>query len=159
MYFRKLKDSAAFENLIYIYHLFSCFPAWRIAVKDPYPHHVYDTISHSHYAFPYLMRYPVCTKSDGICLLLPVCPASPTQGFDNCSFRNHLEYPTQILNCNTNAIQNHAFFSPSDPNTRLGNIGPGPFASGAQALATIVAILPSTCAHTKVKVMWNLVKV
>ena len=57
-------------------------------------------------------------------------------------------------------IQNQVFLSPLPSSiAKFGNTLEAFNLSGAQALATIVAMLPSTCAQMSVKVMWNRVRV
>jgi len=89
---------------------------------------------------------------------IPLLSPSP-HGFCNCSFLKNLKNPTQISPCSNNPTQKPACFNPSLPSTKFGNTVPGPSLSGAVALATIVATLPSTCAHTSVNTIWNLVSV
>lgn len=81
------------------------------------------------------------------------------QGFINCSPLNQNRNPTQMIPWLNSPIQNHALCNPASEMARFGNIGPGPSASGAQALPTIVAIDPSTCAHTNAKLTWKRVSV
>ena len=97
--------------------------------------------------FPYV-HIPNC---------LPIPPSH--HGFINCSFLNHLKKPAQIATCISTATQKTGLFNPSLLSARFGKTAPGPFPSGAVALATIVATLPSTCAHTSANTTWNLVKV
>jgi len=89
----------------------------------------------------------------------PPLPSPSPHGFCNCSFLKNLKNPTQIRPCNNNPTQKPACLKPPLPSTRFGNTVPGPSLSGAVALATIVATLPSTCAHTSVNTIWNLVSV
>lgn len=96
--------------------------------------------------FPKIMHYP---NRLSLCIF-PNYPKNP-QGFVNCSPRNHLANPTQTTICNTSAIQKLGSLSPCILKARLGNTAPGPFPSGLVALATIVATLPNTCAHTSAK--------
>lgn len=92
--------------------------------------------------------------------LTPVpLPLPSAHGFCSCSFLKNLKKPTQISPCSNNPTQKPACLNPPLPSTKFGNTVPGPSLSGAVALATIVATLPSTCAHTSVNTIWNLVSV
>ena len=89
----------------------------------------------------------------------PPYSTSAPQGFVNCSFLNQRKKPAHTMICAINPTQNHASRRPCRLVARLGKMGPGPVASGAQARATMVATDPRTCAHTKANTTWNRVSV
>lgn len=65
----------------------------------------------------------------------------------------------QMSNWKKSAIQNQAFAMALSPAVMSGEMGPGPILFGANALAQIVAIEPSTCDASSVKQMCILVRV